>query len=142
MSDRVKNYSQYNTTLRLYENFNTLNVFFFYNGTLPEGTRLRVTHADGVPGDYGSAPVEQANLTGTDPSLLTAKIFTTTLAQCDKLTLMAETPDGMELFQLNYALSEVSYPSGTVSNPNKNQQNDSFTVIVPGFEPPGNAGMF
>ena len=142
MSERVKNYSQYNATLRLYEDFSTLNVFFYYQGTLPEGTQLRVTHVDGVAGDYGAATVGLANLPETDPNLLNAKIISTSLSQCNQLSLVAETPDGTALFQLNYTLTDVTYPSGTQYTPNKDQQNNDFTVTVPGFEPPSDSELF
>ena len=122
MTGQLTNFTHYNATLRLYENFSTMNVFFFYKESLPDGVRLRVTHADGVEGDYGAAAVGAANLEGTPSDLLCAKIISTNLPQCDQLTLSAELPDGTILFTVNYAIKDVTYPSGAQSNPDKKNE--------------------
>ena len=118
MQDKASKYSHYNTTFRQYAEFNTLNVFFFYNAELPEGAYMRVISAGGVAGDYGSAVIGPANVEGTSPDLLNAKIFTQTMPAAATLTLECCSPDGTVLFTLSFTIKDVSYPSGGSSRPN------------------------
>ena len=117
MQDKPSKYSHYNTTFRQYAEFSTLNVFFFYKAELPEGAYMRVISAGGVAGDYGSAVIGPANVEGTSPDLLNAKIFTQTMPAAATLTLECCSPDGTVLFTLSFTIKDVSYPSGRENVP-------------------------
>lgn len=106
-------YAHYNTTLRQYADFSTLNVFFFYQSDLPQGAYMRIVSADDAAADYGSAHIGPANVDGTDPSLLNAKIFTQTLPAASTLTVECCAPTGDVLFSLTFNVKDVSYPSGS-----------------------------
>ena len=129
LQDKVTKYAHYNTTYRQYEDFNTLNVFFFYKAGLPEGAYMQVLEADGVPGAYGSAVIGPANVEGTDPELLNAKIFSYNLPACQTVLTACCAPDGTELFRAGFKLKEVSYPSGRDSAPAAG----NATPVPPGY---------
>ena len=128
LQDRPARYSHYNTTYRQYADFNTLNVFFFYNAELPEGAYMRVVSADNMAGDYGQAVIGPANVQGTDPSLLNAKIFTRTLPIFSTLTVECCTPEGEVLFPLVFNVSLVTYPAGGNTRPS-----GTATPVPPGY---------
>lgn len=130
LQDKVTKYSHYNTTFRQYADFNTLNVFFFYKTELPEGAYMRVVSAGGVAGDYGEAVIGPANVEGTDPSLLNAKIFSRTLPAAATLSLECCSPDGTVLFPLDFTIKDVSYPAGRENVP----------AVTPYRDPYGNSG--
>ena len=128
LQERVANYAHYNTTLRRYDDFSFLNVFFTYRGELPEGLVLRITQADGVDGHFGEAAITLANVPDTDPNLLNAKILAPALYQCSTLTVDAVLPDGTRLFQLHFALKDASVVSTGQSN---QKPNDSPEITPP-----------
>ncbi len=130
LQDKVTKYAHYNTTYRQYEDFNTLNVFFFYKAELPEGAYMQVLEADGVPGAYGSAVIGPANVEGTDPELLNAKIFSYNLPVCQTVLTACYAPDGTELFRAGFKLKEVSYPSGHGSG----SAAGNATPVPPGYD--------
>ena len=130
LQGKVQKYSHYNATYRQYTDFNTLNVFFFYKEELPKGAYMRVVSADGTAGDYGKAVIGPANVEGTDPSLLNAKIFTRTLPAAATLALECCSPDGDVLFTLDFNIKDVSYPAGRESVP----------AVTPYRDPYGNSG--
>ena len=130
LQGKVPKYSHYNTTYRQYTDFNTLNVFFFYKEELPKGAYMRVVSADGTAGDYGKAVIGPANVEGTDPSLLNAKIFSRTLPAAATLTLECCSPDGTVLFPLDFTIKDVSYPAGRENVP----------AVTPYRDPYGNSG--
>ena len=128
LQERVANYAHYTTTLRRYDGFSFLNVFFTYRGELPEGLVLRITQADGVDGHFGEAAITLANVPDTDPNLLNAKILAPALYQCSTLTVDAVLPDGTRLFQLHFALKDASVVSTGQSN---QKPNDSPEITPP-----------
>ena len=128
LQERVANYAHYNTTLRRYDGFSFLNVFFTYRGELPEGLVLRITQADGVDGHFGEAAITLANVPDTDPNLLNAKILAPALYQCSTLTVDAVLPDGTRLFQLHFALKDATVVSTGQSN---QKPNDSPEITPP-----------
>ncbi len=132
LQDKVTKYSHYNTTFRQYADFNTLNVFFFYKADLPEGAYMRVVSAGGLEGDYGEAVIGPANVEGTDPSLLNAKIFTRTLPAAATLTVECCSPDGEVLFPLNFTIKDVSYPAGRENVPAVTPYRDPYGNSVGG----------
>lgn len=136
-------YSHYNTTYRQYEDFNTLNVFFFYRAELPEGAYMRVVSADGMEGEYGEAVIGLANVEGTEPDLLNAKIFSRTLPMCSNVTVECLAPDGTQLFQASFTVKDISYPAGInnkpavtpYTGPNGNSSGDSIVWPFPTATP-------
>ncbi len=135
MRGKLPQHAHYNVTFRQYENFNTLNVFFFYRAELPEDAFMRVIEADGVAGHFGEAVITPANVDGTDPDLLNAKIFTQTLPLCSTLTVSCCAPDETELFRATYTLKKVEYPA-------TGQPGDSTTQATPFPGYPNNAPSY
>ena len=119
-------YSHYNATLRQYTDLATLNVFFFYTGELPEGAYMRIVSADGVVDAYGSGAIGLANVEGTDPSLLNAKIITRELPAASTLTVECCSPDGELLFPLTFNIEGLSYPSGAQKTPGATAYRDPY----------------
>ena len=119
-------YSHYNATLRQYADLATLNVFFFYTGELPEGAYMRIVSADGVVDAYGSGAIGLANVEGTDPSLLGAKIITRELPAASTLTVECCSPDGELLFPLTFNIEGLSYPSGAQKTPGTTAYRDPY----------------
>ncbi len=111
MQGKLPQHTHYNVTFRQYEDFNTLNVFFFYRAELPEGAFMRVIEADGVAGQFGEAVITLANIEGTDSDLLNAKIFTQSLPLCSTITVACCAPDETELYRATYTLKKVEYPA-------------------------------
>jgi len=100
---QVKKYSNYNTTLRRYAEFDVLTVTFRYSETLPEGTMLRLVRVDTLLDDFGAAPILPAELDNGSRDLLCAKIASDRIPlNCAGLRLEAVTPDGEVLFQADY----------------------------------------
>lgn len=135
LQDKVTKYSHYNVTFRQYADFNTLNVFFFYKADLPEGAYMRVVSAGGLEGDYGEAVIGPANVEGTDPTLLNAKIFTRALPAAATLTVECCSSEGEVLFPLVFTVKDVSYPAGGTALPSGGNSRPSGTAtpVPPGY---------
>lgn len=57
IQDKPVKYSHYNAFLNVYTDQLILLARFRYHDPLPHGTNLRLTAINGVPGDYGEAPI-------------------------------------------------------------------------------------
>lgn len=103
MLEKVKNYANYNVTLRRYNDFDVLTVYFRYTGDLPEGAYMRLTQVDTVIDSYGEAPILPSELTNARSDLLCAKIASNKIPlNCSALRLKVFAPDGSELFTVDY----------------------------------------
>nr|MBR4281812.1 hypothetical protein [Clostridia bacterium] len=110
MLDKVKNYANYNVTLRRYNDFDVLTVYFRYTGDIPEGAVMRLTQVDSVIDNYGEAPILPSELTNARKDLLCAKIASNKIPlNCTALRLRVFAPDGSELFTADYFPDERGY---------------------------------
>lgn len=101
--DQVKKYSNYNTTLRRYEEFDVLTVNFRYSEKLPKGTILRLVRVDHWLDNFGEAPILPSKLENAGSGLLCATIVSDRIPlNCAGLRLEAVTPDGTIIFQADY----------------------------------------
>ena len=100
--DKVKDYAHYNITLRRYEEFDVLSVFFRYKGELPEGTVLRLVRVDHLLDSYGEAAIVPANLENAAADLLCAKIVSDRIP-LNAIGMRAEavSPEGEILFTVD-----------------------------------------
>lgn len=107
LMDKVKKYSNYNTTLRRYQEFDVLTVTFRYSGELPEGAVMRLTQVDTLIDSFGEALIQPANLKNASEDLLSAKIVSDRIPlNCKGLRLKVYGPDGEELFTADYIADE------------------------------------
>jgi len=108
--DKVKSYSNYNVTLRRYDDFDVLSVYFVYNSMLPEGTKLRLVQADTLLDSFGEAVIVPAELENARSDLLCAKIASDRIPlNCASLRMEAVTPEGEVLFTVDYYPDEKGF---------------------------------
>ena len=108
--DKPAGYSNYNTTLRRYEDFDVLTVYFRYSKDLPEGAKLRLIQVDSVLNNYGEALILPSELETAPSDLLCAKIPSDRIPlNCTALRLQAISGEGETLFQVDYFPDERGY---------------------------------
>ena len=108
--DKPAGYGNYNTTLRRYEDFDVLTVYFRYGKALPEGATLRLIQVDSVLDSYGEALILPSELETAPSDLLCAKIPSDRIPlNCTALRLQAISGEGETLFQVDYFPDERGY---------------------------------
>ena len=98
--DKPQYFSPHNSMALWFEDYSYVNVRFSYSDVLPRNAELRLTAINGVPGEYGSAPLE-INSDNLDSDLRIARI------RMDKL------PDDAAFFTFEVWSSSRSKPTLT-----------------------------
>lgn len=107
MLDKVKGYVHFNTTLRRYEEFDVLTVYFRTSSELPEGAVMRLTQADTTIDRFGEALILPSELKDARKDLVCAKIASDRIPlNCKGLRLKIIGPDGSELYTVDYIADE------------------------------------
>jgi len=141
IQDKPTKYSHYNARLKVLQERYDLLVRFRYHDPLPEGTVLRLTAIDGIPGDYSEAPVLKTEVNTV--TLLYAEIPITSLPEgALAYTIAAFAPDAEEpLFEVTLTSSQPvsSWSGGNWLDPNGNVYYPSVVWPTP---TPYNFGLY